>query len=110
MVCRRADSFRREHTKGKRSNYFKGFAIRSQESITPWLTLLFFQTTILAQQYTTLDGEREKLEFLLGLSGLRTQHSVHEDGSQFLASVSGLRICHCHKLQQMPLGYSVAVV
>ena len=46
------------------------------------------------------------------LSGLRTQHNIHEDVVLSLASLSRLRIRHCHKLQcrsQMQLGSGVAV-
>ena len=35
---------------------------------------------------------------LLWLSELRTQHGVCEDGVQYLALLSGLRIQHCHQL------------
>ena len=50
-------------------------------------------------------------EFPLWLSGLRTQHSVQME-VESLASFSGLRIWHCHKLQhrsQMQLGSGTAV-
>ena len=41
------------------------------------------------------------------LSGLRTQHSVHEDVGSIVASLSGLRILH--KPWQMWLRTGVAV-
>ena len=51
--------------------------------------------------------------FLLLLSRLGTQQSVHEDVSSIPGLTQWLRIQHCHKLQlrsQMQLGSSVAVV
>ena len=52
------------------------------------------------------------LEFPLWLSGLRTQHRVHEDAGSIAAVLSELRIWHCRKLQcrsQMRLRSGVAV-
>ena len=42
----------------------------------------------------------DTLEILLRLRGLRTQCCLSEDGVQSLASLSGLRIWNCCKLQQ----------
>ena len=52
------------------------------------------------------------LEFLW-FSRLRTQRSVPEDASSILASLSGLRIQHCHKLHrrwQVQLRFGIVVV
>ena len=45
-------------------------------------------------------------------SQIKTPTSTHEDAVQFLALLSGLRISHCHELQQRSqiwLGSHVAV-
>ena len=48
------------------------------------------------------------------LSGLKTQHSVHEDAGSIPASLSGLRVQSCHDLwhklhRQLRSGIAVAV-
>ena len=83
MICWRAESFRREQTKGIKGKYFKGFATgicirsqivilnvharnscNSQELIIPWFILPGRQATFLAYKSGTLDGGRKNPKFL----------------------------------------------